>query len=267
MEQYVRFWRYLPRFTLGACFLFISFANLIKINDVSVVFDLLVKQQNGSLQGLFSTALLAISITAACAGGLFALEIVVSVVGIASVYIFKAPLLRVGIDAIGLSDIISPINQVSKRIFIRYSAQIISFYRLRSLSVPGMLEKTPLIDTHWESISGYLAQIDDQFPLPELAYYTALTQEQVSIRRMQDSVLDIYYACAVISMSYITYIHLADFLSLGTMLFTVIVPTTIIILLFVARDRKRALAAHLLFSFIDNFTNADFAQIADRESF
>ncbi len=266
MEQYVRFWRYLPRFTLGASFLFICVANFVDEDDVVFAWELLTRQQNGSLQGLFSTAVLVIFITAACAGGLFALEIVVVVMGIAFAYVFKPPLLQIAINNIGLSDVVVPINQLSKRIFLKYNAEINDFYRLRSLSVPGMLEKKQLIDTHWGDISTYLSKIDDQFPLSELTYYTSLTQEQAGIRRMQDDVSEIYYACTVIIMLCITYLQL-DNASKPSIITSIALLSATILLLFVARDRKRRLASHILFSFVDNFTNADFAKIEDRESF
>jgi hypothetical protein len=266
MEQYVRFWRYLPRFVVGACFLLLCLANFVDKAYVIELWKIFATPQNESLQGIFSTAVFAVLVTAACAVGLYILEICVVAVGIAFSRLCTISVFEQLVDFIGLMDVVVENNHLARLLYVRHNENISNFYRLRSLSVPQMLEKKQIVDAHWKDVQEFLLDLDERYPLSELAYYSALTQEQVTLKRMQDDVSDIYNSCIVIFVLCATYIHLSG-ATQASILISLALMFVLFLLLFVARDRKRKLAFYILFAFTDNFTNADFANIEDRESF
>ena len=265
MESYLRFWRLFPRLALG--FLFFSsllFASL----DKTFLYEQAGKLTSINVEtiGNFSSGIiLIILIVLFCSLGLFLLELICFAMGLLLVRLFQFRLLKSFSGWVGLSDLTTPVSDLSLSILTTNKDHFLEFVYLKNASNPELLPHGKKVKQYSKEAVNHAVKEGNKALIENHAYYGGLTQDRKLLEDLRDSIDEIYYLLITFIVVLITCLqfHFRTAVYIG---WAVFIAAGSYPLLLLTRKRREMYAFFILMYYLDSFTTWEAATYEERDA-
>lgn len=264
-SDYLRFWRYFPRFTFGILFTFEIFVLLFgkdeSIKAITNAMSFGYKNYGGFALGVLVIFFLIIVATL----GLFFLDMLISSLASLLRYFTKLGLFDRLFLRPNIAVLLLPDFELAFYLFEKDHDQLMEFQELRGVSEPDTIKFKKEIKELESQIKEHIMKIKNKEMATLLSYFAAITQEQRFADYLKWDVMQIYYLWIVLICAFISLLCIGctSFVAIAWLIISLfIILCTVPLLIY----RKLRLAYYLIFSYVDSFVFGESPEIADRET-
>lgn len=268
--EFLRFWRYIQRFSFGALFSWELVILFVNKKELYQVIDKFLLQSSKTTSVITSAIFLFMIILISGMIGALLIDIIVSLFSSLGRSLFSRikPFSKY-YKSNSISDISVLLRtdyEISLDLLRTNLDTVIRHLNLRSLSEPELSESKQTIKNYYKQVKSYINEIQSYELFGMLGYTTTLTQEQRTIENLRWDIQNVYALWVTALTAGIIYLQFDSFSTLKILLVFGIFMVIILATLPYLFSSRKSLAFFTLATFSHIYMLGEAADLADRDA-